>query len=254
MASFVFRASVARLPPPELKEGGVSETADAILEEMYSADRLMGTETREPVEMDRITRVLPDQGRELQRLANDARESLEVGLGYGFSAIWMMGGLPEGGTHTAIDPFQRSIFKGVGLHQASRIGGRFTFIEDYSAGALTDLIRQRRKFDLIFIDGNHRFDNALVDFFLCDEILNVGGVVAFDDVWMPSIRTVVSFVTENRRYGPVTQSCNNMVVLRKMAEDDRPWDHFCPFTVARGERSSVLRRAFRKALGRFRIG
>lgn len=47
------------------------------------------------------------------------------------------------------------------------------------------------KFDLIFIDGSHRFDDVLVDFTLAAELCPIGGSIVFDDAFMKSIWTVI---------------------------------------------------------------
>ena len=90
-----------------------------------------------------------------------------------------------------------------------RLGGstskRFTLIEDYSIHVLSDFIRAGKSFDFIFIDGNHRFDDVLVDFYLADQVLEVGGLMVLDDTWMASIRTVLAFVLANRAYEIVPQ-------------------------------------------------
>ena len=211
----------------------LSPEAEAILSEMYSAPTLEGANG--PVEINAITRVDKVKGSELNRLVreNGVRNSLEVGLAYGFSTIWIMDGLPDEGRHTAIDPFQHSGWGGVGVTQAKRLPRKqFQFLEDYSIHALSDFIRAGDRFDFIFIDGNHRFDDVLVDFYLADQLLKVGGVMALDDTWMASIRTVLSFVLSNRAYQLLPQRSDRMVALRKQKDDDRHWRSFSPFAVA----------------------
>ena len=88
---------------------------------------------------------------------------------------------------------------------------------------------------------NHRFDDVLVDFYLSDQVLAEGGLIAFDDMWMPSVRTVQSFILSNRKYEIVPQPVANMIVMRKLADDDREWAHFQPFHVAKPKRSLVSR-------------
>src|SRR4029078_11548523 len=68
-------------------------------------------------------------------------------------------------------------------------------------------------------------------FYLCDQVLEVGGLMVFDDVWMASIRTVLAFVLANRAYQVVPQRSNRMAALRKLKDDDRDWRHFRPFAV-----------------------
>jgi predicted O-methyltransferase YrrM len=226
-------ASPARsaVPRPVL-----SDDARTILKDMYSGQKLQGS--KGPVEIDAITRVDQIKGSELNRLvrASGAKKSLEVGLAYGFSTIWILDALPEGGDHIAIDPFQESYWSGVGATQARRMPKRhFKVIEDYSIHVLSDLIRAGDRFDFIFIDGNHRFDDVLVDFYLADQILAVGGIMALDDSWMASIRTVANFVATNRAYEPVCQRSPSMAVFRKLRDDDRDWRHFRRFDVSSGQ-------------------
>ena len=210
----------------------LSSEAETILSEMYSAQQLEGAAGL--VEVDRITRIDRIKGEELNRILreNAVEKSLEIGLAYGFSTVWIMDALPPGGSHTAIDPFQESMWSGVGATQAKRLSDRqFRLIEDYSIHALSDLIRNGESFDFVFIDGNHRFDDVLVDFYLADQVLKPGGIMALDDIWMPSIRTVARFVLTNRAYRPVRQRSARMAVLQKQKDDDRDWRHFLPFNV-----------------------
>jgi len=211
----------------------LSSEAQAILDEMYSAPQLQGANGL--VEIDPVTRIDRTKGSELNRLVreNETKDSLEIGLAYGFSTIWIMDALAADGHHIALDPFQLSLWKGVGQAQAQRLPGkRFEFLEEYSIHALSDFIRADKRFDFIFIDGNHRFDDVLVDFYLSDQALKVGGLMVLDDMWMASIRTVAAFVVANRAYQVVRQASPGILALRKMKDDDRNWRHFRPFGVA----------------------
>ena len=62
--------------------------------------------------------------------------------------------------------------------------------------ALTRLCAEGERIDFAFIDGNHRFDYTLVDFFYIDKMLRLGGHVAFDDLWIASVRKVVKTPAE----------------------------------------------------------
>jgi predicted O-methyltransferase YrrM len=170
---------------------------------------------------------------------NAVTRSLEVGFAYGFSSVWMMDALAgrADAHHTAIDPFQDTDWGGVGLAQVARLGAQagFRHVPDFSIFALTALEREGAKFDFVYIDGNHRFDDVLVDFYLCDRLVVPGGLMALDDLWMPSIRSVLSFVMQNRSYELVAQPAINLAVIRKLREDDRNWRHFKRFNVHRFE-------------------
>ena len=51
-----------------------------------------------------------------------------------------------------------------------------------------------------YIDGNHTFDFALLDFWYLDRMSPVGGVVAFNDCAMPAVHKVIKFLLTHRRY------------------------------------------------------
>ena len=214
----------------------LSSEAEAIVNEMYSAPKLEGANGL--VEIDPITRVDRAKGAELNRLVRESgtKKSLEIGLAYGFSTVWIVDALASDAAHIAVDPFQSSLWHGVGATQARRLSGkRFELLEEYSIHVLSDFIRAGEKFDFIFIDGNHRFDDVLVDFYLSDQVLEVGGLMVLDDIWMASIRTVLEFVVANRAYQLVRLRAPGMAALKKLKDDDRDWRHFRPFAVARDQ-------------------
>ena len=66
--------------------------------------------------------------------------------------------------------------------------------------ALPRLIEDGLSIQFAFIDGWHTFDYVLVDFFLIDHLLDVGGVIAFDDANNPAIQQVLRYILANRRY------------------------------------------------------
>ena len=213
-------------------EPDIHHTTRATLKDMYCAEKLYGTESNEPIPIDCFTKTSWDQGAAIHNLMRGHRvkRSLEVGMAYGFSTIWMLDALrvQRASLHLAIDPFQRTYWHGIGLAQVKKLGFEcnFKLIENYSIHGLSDLIREATKFDFIYIDGNHRFDDVLVDFYLADQTLACSGIVVFDDMWMQSVSTVVNFVTSNRAYELLRQPVGNMAVLLKKGDDERDWQHF----------------------------
>jgi predicted O-methyltransferase YrrM len=211
-------------------------TLDA-LADMYDGKPLLGTESEDPIALDKTTRVSPEQGAELRKLMikTSSSRSLEVGFAYGFSTLWMLDALRKkpNALHVVVDPYEKVHWRGIGLRQVDRIRfeGKFKWLQEFSFHALSDLIRQREKFDFIFIDGNHRFDDVIVDFYLCDRLMRPEGLIIFDDMWMPSIQSAASFVITNRSYEVERQPAKNMLALRKVRDDDRSWAHFEHFLV-----------------------
>ena len=143
----------------------------------------------------------------LQRLvaAADPTTSLEIGLGFGVSALYICDALEKKRhtRHIVIDPYQHGpTFGGIGLENLRRAGFAdiVEFFEKPSHLALAELESEARRIDFAFIDGAHTFDNVLVDFFYVDRLLEVGGIVAFDDADYPSIRKVLRYIVTNRSY------------------------------------------------------
>jgi predicted O-methyltransferase YrrM len=151
------------------------------------------------------------EGQFLQKLVRelDPTITLEVGLAYGVSALYICDALTirSGTEHITIDPNQHGgpwgdSWEGIGianLHRAG-YGDIVRLIEAPSYRALAELERRGQRIDFAFIDGWHTFDFTLVDFFFIDRILNVGGVVAIDDANYPAIRKVCRFVKTNWAY------------------------------------------------------
>jgi predicted O-methyltransferase YrrM len=214
---------------------GVHPDTRQVLDELYQSDTAVGSESVDPVPLDKGTRTSPEQGALLRRLviASKARRTLEIGFAYGFSAIWILDGLRQtpGSQHFAVDPFERTAWAGIGIRAVERLSyaKSFQLIEDYSIHALSRLIKSGSSFDLVYIDGYHRFDDVLVDFYLADQALNVGGLLILDDMWMASVQRVVNFIRRNRAYDIVQTEVDNVCVMRKLASDTRNWDHYEEF-------------------------
>jgi len=73
------------------------------------------------------------------------------------------------------------------------------FFEAPSHDILPELLFKKERFDFIFIDGDHKFTSAFLDFVYADKLLNIGGHMMFDDVWLPPIRKVINFILKNDR-------------------------------------------------------
>lgn len=155
------------------------------------------------------TSVSPREGELIQKAlrATEACLSLETGLAYGTSALYICEALrqTENAQHIVIDPYQHhdeAAWKGLGINNL-RLAGyekKIRFIEKPSHLALPQLIEENLAIDFGFIDGYHTFDHTLLDFFYIDQLLKVGGIVVFDDTNWQSIRKVCSFVLKNRDY------------------------------------------------------
>jgi len=200
---------------------------------MYNGEPQLGTDG-EHHKLDEDTRISPEQGIWLYNLCRQAKskKTLEIGLAYGFSTLYFLAAIGEnGGNHTAVDPFQ-SDWHGIGSRQSRNLNmsDSFRFIEEKSVPALVHLADRRERFDVIFIDGNHRFDDVLVDFILSAELCAMGGYIILDDMWMPAVRMAVAFVRSNRKdFEELKTPVSNIAAFQRKGEDARDWLHYVEF-------------------------
>jgi predicted O-methyltransferase YrrM len=156
--------------------------------------------------------ISPEEGEFLQEIVSEVKPqvSLEVGLAYGISALFICDALEKTSTtrHMVIDPVQIEqfqgweSFQGIGLENLRRAGYEeiIEFHNQPSYLALPQLEAKGTKIDFAFIDGWHTFDYTLIDFFYIDKMLRVGGVVAIDDSHWPAVRKVCQYILTNRSY------------------------------------------------------
>lgn len=212
------------------------ESTRAKLEALYAGGKHRGTDEKLHG-LDPRTRIKPEHGSALTALHRKIRPnlSIEIGLAYGFSALHFLDAMQEGGygRHIAIDPYEKSYWHGIGLAAIEDAGlsARFEWIEAPSCVALARLIDAERRAQFVFIDGAHHFDAALVDFSLSDRMLDVGGVIVIDDLWMPALQRVVSFIEKNIvHFKRVGFGYDDAACFRKIGQwDERPWDHYAEF-------------------------
>jgi predicted O-methyltransferase YrrM len=192
--------------------------------------------------------------------------SLEIGCAYGVSTLYVCDALAANGKparHIVIDPFQRQHWRGIGLANIARAGyeNLVEFVHEGSETALPALVAAGRRVQAAIIDGNHRFDHALVDFFYVNRMLDVGGIVILDDTDHPSVSRLVDHISTYPAYEvfAVTPSpparegrlraklrralarrtrspklrrksdFPTCVAFRKTAEDNRRWDWHVDF-------------------------
>jgi predicted O-methyltransferase YrrM len=169
-----------------------------------------------------------------------AVRTIEVGLGYGISALFVCDGLLSSGApdarHVAIDPNQDTRFADCGLQFLDEAGvaGMVEHHAEESQTTLPRMVSEGRRFDLAVIDGNHRFDAVFVDLYYLGRLLSPGGIVFVDDYHLPGIARAASFFLANLGWSleevSTAQDRHHWAVLRTSAEaDTRPFDYFVDF-------------------------
>jgi predicted O-methyltransferase YrrM len=169
-----------------------------------------------------------------------AHHTIEIGLGYGISALFICEALLSGGKlssqHVALDPYQATRFANCGLQFLEDAGviGLVEFHAEESQTVLPRFISERRKFDLAFVDGDHRFDGVFLDLVYLGRLVRPGGVIFLDDYQLPAVARAVSFFMKNLEWrlegsSPADQHHQWAVLRTSGLPDQRPFDHFIEF-------------------------
>jgi predicted O-methyltransferase YrrM len=169
-----------------------------------------------------------------------ASRTIEVGLGYGISALFVCEGLLRNGDatarHVVIDPYQPTRFGNCGLQFLDEAG--VTEVVEYRAEesqvVLPRFLSEGRSFDLAFVDGNHRFDGVFLDLVYLGRLLHPGGVVFVDDYQLAAVARAVSFCVTNLGWTSEEVSAGDdlhqWAVLRTSdVRDTRPFDYYVDF-------------------------
>jgi len=175
-----------------------------LLQEILRTGRVRSVDESSEIPLD--SAVTADVGEFLQGLitSRQAKCTLEIGLAYGVSALFICEALEKNGgmRHIAIDPNQSTQWQGIGINNLRLAGfaGLAELHELPAHLALASLESRGTRVEFAFIDGWHTFDYALTDFFHVDRLLSVGGVVVFDDAFFPGVHEVCRYVATNHAY------------------------------------------------------
>ena len=173
-------------------------------------------------------------------ISEGATHTIEIGLGYGISALSICEGLCTNGDpnvrHVVIDPNQATRFSNCGLQFLEEAG--LAQVVDYYAEesqiVLPRILSEGRRFDLAFVDGNHRFDGVFVDLVYLGRLLRPGGIVFLDDYQLPAVARAASFFLTNLGWTledvPEADDLHQWAVLRTGSMPDRrPFDYYIEF-------------------------
>lgn len=169
-----------------------------------------------------------------------ATQTIEIGLGYGFSALHVCEGLLGNADpvahHVAIDPYQATRFSNCGLQflEEAGVAGMVEHHEEESLTALARFLGQGRAFDLAFVDGNHRFDGVFPDLVILGRLVREGGIIFVDDYQLPAVARAASFFVTNLGWTleevSAADDFHQWAILRTSAvPDSRPFDYYVDF-------------------------
>jgi predicted O-methyltransferase YrrM len=169
-----------------------------------------------------------------------ATQTIEIGLGYGISALFVGEALLASGDtdarHVVLDPYQTSSFADCGLQFLDEAGVAelVEFHAEESQIALPRFLAEGRTFDFAFVDGNHRFDAVFLDLVYLGRLVRAGGIVFIDDYQLPAVERATSFCVTNLGWRSEEVSARDdlhqWAVLRTpRVPDTRSFDTFVDF-------------------------
>jgi predicted O-methyltransferase YrrM len=136
-------------------------------------------------------------------LREGATRTIEIGLGYGISALFicegLLGNADPVARHVALDPYQATRFADCGL-QFLEEAGIAQMVEHHaeeSQIALPRFLGEARRFHLAFVDGNHRFNGVFLDLVYLGRLVRAGGIVLVDDYQLPAVARGVVLCDES---------------------------------------------------------
>jgi predicted O-methyltransferase YrrM len=176
-----------------------------VLDEMLSTGRTIGRSGKEFSAL--ASNSTLNNLRFIQQTMRERRpkRTLEVGLAFGASALVFCSehqrlGHEPAKQHVALDPYQPyPMLDEAGVHAVER-AGLSSFLDyrpEFSEFALPRFLETGERFDLIYIDGSHLFENVFIDAFYSARLLNDGGWMALDDSSDPHIAKVNDFIRSN---------------------------------------------------------
>jgi predicted O-methyltransferase YrrM len=169
-----------------------------------------------------------------------ATRTIEIGLGYGISSLFiceaLLSGSDPSSRHVALDPHQATRFADCGLQFLAEAGlaELVEFHAEESQVALPRFLTEGRRFDLAFVDGNHRFDGVFLDLVYLGRLVRAEGIVFLDDYQLPAVARAASFCVTNLGWVSEEVSAaddlHQWAVLRTShVPDTRPYDYYVDF-------------------------
>lgn len=187
-------------------KGGLDVLAfsNPVLEEMYKKRQVVSPSGTH-IPLDGVVTIPHANALHATVKRANVHDALELGMAYGGSTLAILSALDELGDQRSlisIDPAQSSYWDDIGAYNVERGGFRslHRIMEEPDYLALPQLLRDGVTFDIAYIDGMHTFDYTLLDFFYIDKMLNVGGIVGFNDCYLPSVKRVLKFIESHRHY------------------------------------------------------
>lgn len=194
------------------------------------------------------------QGQFILELIQQKKPSkiIELGFGYGISALWIESGKFRPHNHIIVDPYQLDFSDDL-IYKFIKKQKNVIFYENFSSQyLLAKLANSEEKIDMAFIDADERFDGVITDIYFLTKILVDNGTIVIRNVWNPSVRKAILFFVRNLPYTIPTITKFEQFIIKKLpffgeimlyikfrkldffimqlsGKDERKWNHFVRF-------------------------
>ena len=129
--------------------------------------------------------------------------------------------------------------------ERARLTDWLDFRPSFSSFELPAMQKNGCRFDLVYIDGSHLFEDVFVDAYFISKLLAQGGVVLFDDSTDPHVAKVLHFIQTNftKILTPFPLECyradegaslkyrlarllgrTQLIAFQKLSDNERPWN------------------------------
>jgi predicted O-methyltransferase YrrM len=169
-------------------------------------------------------------------VAERPRTVIEIGLGYGSSALAVAEALvtlgSQGARHLIIDAFQDQFHdEGWNAILETGLAGLCSLRRERSQLALARLVADGFTADAAFVDGSHIFHNVFIDLAFLRELVRPGGIVVLDDWQWPSVATAARYFEVNTGWRPQPMATETRLRAFRLPEPrlEPAFDDFRPF-------------------------
>lgn len=129
-----------------------------------------------------------------------------------------------GSHHICVSPFQEEHNRIRNYCNKQQISvDKIFFVQMYSSAGLPSLDAGRPTLDFALIDGDHTFPHPMIDYYYINERLKVGGLLAIDDMNIPTVRMLHQFLLTEPAYECLRFDDMKTGIYRKVGETARIW-------------------------------
>lgn len=154
--------------------------------------------------------------KKIEELLDAGMHTLEIGSGYSTLVF-----VDKQCHHTCIVPIQEEVDRISAYCTNENISlERTLFIVGESFRYLPAIYKS---YDLVFIDGAHRFPFPIVDWFYCAMLLKEGGLIVIDDTDIISCHLLKQFMLNDSHWEAVDVR-ENFGIFKKLGDHDYPCD------------------------------